>query len=908
MQKAHQNINWENKPSTDTPINETNLNLMDRSIDTIDDRVVTFDTTKANQSDLLQGVRNVTFTAETGTFHVTYFNGTVIDIDTDIEKIAINFYYDSNPSSPHYQHLVLTLDDGTVEYIDMSALITQYEFTNTGRIAFTVGADGSISADIVGGSITDDKMQPNYLADITAQAQSGAQSAINASGFKLDAEAWAVGTRNGVAVPTTDPAYHNNSKYWSQQANVTSFRSLTDVDIDDSTLAEGQYMGYDSNSGMITNMDIPQADSTPVRLIIISEEGSSVTITTPAGDTVTPTHIQSGQWQADFFGASAYGTYQIDAVLGGDDAQVSVNVDDCKIYVIDDSHFHASIVVTYPAGATVSCVKTGEPTQYATSSPYTFVVHSLGEYTITGTRNGITEVQTVTITASEQVVNITLTILPDGSTITPTDDVQILLNCADIWDKSYTAISELIADDTSLLKVLTSDNAIDYLVRSTTFASAITADEDAMSIIGSYDYCADTLLGDSTWATAILGSAYKDSVANVSVPKMTSANTPSGVASESSSYSSGYVGWKALDRIDEGTTNTGWMTASNPTTAYMQYDFQKSFKPYGYEIRPYYDSGKCRTTEFKMQGSNDDTFTDISEVQTFPNGTTSATVKTFLGNVHTSIKKVRLLVTGSQDTYYGCNALQIYGRENGGVQSWLKAGGITDKTYTTLAEVLADTTTLSALIASHDAVDYLVTAKAFIDEIVADATAMSYIGLNNYCANTLLADADWSEAIHNSSYSNSVINVKAPIMTGYTTPSGEVFASGYAGSYYPWYAFAERTSNLECWATSGNQTNVGYIGYNFGRPVVITRVRWRNRNDNQANRPLQKGIVQGSNDGTTWVDIAEVASQSYAQYGETSATFANDTAYARYRLFAKEVYDTGGLNMQVVQFYGREDV
>ena len=73
--------------------------------------------------------------------------------------------------------------------------------------------------------------------------------------------------------------------------------------------------------------------------------------------------------------------------------------------------------------------------------------------------------------------------MPDGDSATPTDTVQTLLKCADIWDKDYTTISELIADDISLLKVLTSNNAIDYLVRSTTFATSIVADEDAMKMI-----------------------------------------------------------------------------------------------------------------------------------------------------------------------------------------------------------------------------------------------------------------------------------------------------------------------------------------------------------------------------------------------------------------------------------------
>ena len=35
-------------------------------------------------------------------------------------------------------------------------------------------------------------------------------------GLQEDAEAWAVGTRGGTAIPNTDPAYHNNAKYYAE--------------------------------------------------------------------------------------------------------------------------------------------------------------------------------------------------------------------------------------------------------------------------------------------------------------------------------------------------------------------------------------------------------------------------------------------------------------------------------------------------------------------------------------------------------------------------------------------------------------------------------------------------------------------------------------------------------------------
>lgn len=54
-------------------------------------------------------------------------------------------------------------------------------------------------------------------------AKTGAETAKGAAEDSAeDAEAWAVGQRNGADVPSTDPAYHNNAKYYKDQAkNVT---------------------------------------------------------------------------------------------------------------------------------------------------------------------------------------------------------------------------------------------------------------------------------------------------------------------------------------------------------------------------------------------------------------------------------------------------------------------------------------------------------------------------------------------------------------------------------------------------------------------------------------------------------------------------------------------------------------
>lgn len=884
MQKAHQNINWENKPSTDTPINETNLNLMDRSIDTIDDRVVTFDTTKANQSDILQAVRSISYDDSTGTFTISFFNGTSTTIDTDIEKIPVNFNYDGDPTSPHYQQLILELDDGTYKYIDLSALITEYEFEASDTIAPSV-TGGVISMDIIDGTVTGEKLQPNYLADVTAQAQASASAASSASSSKQDSEAWAVGTRNGAPVQYGDPAYQNNAKYYAQHGVGTSFAGLADTDFDD--LASGQVPIYDADTQLWKN-GTPEAGILP-KLVITGEAGSTITILSPSLEQITPTSISATVWSAD---VKEYGDYLITATKSGSSVQKTISVNVVQVYNITMAFFEAFINVTFPNGATVSCSAPDQETQYATTSPYTFTVNASATYTITGTRSGITETQTVVITTSGQTEYVTLEILPDGSTITPINDVQTLLHCANIWDKSYTTISELIADDTSLLEVLTFDNAIDYLVRSTTFASAITADEDAMAMIGSYDYASDTLLSDSTWGTAIANSTYASNVLNTENPKMTSDTTPSGVVSADGFYGN-YYKWYAFDEND----STAWASPSSASLSnYLQYAFANSgIIPK--VLRLFIGSGY---PTYKIQVSNNGTdWTDLYS----GNVVSSAFIAVVSNNTRYKYFKFIPLTTSGVSSGT-VQEIKIYGRENGGVQSWLKAGGITDKDYTTLAEVLADTTTLSALIADHDAVDYLVTAKGLIDGIVADATAMSYIGLNNYCANTLLADETWCTAIANSAYVESVLNVKVPTMTSDTTPSGECIGSTpYNVQIYQ--AFDGNTSSFYQSNAVGTFNGL-YIGYVFPSAQVI-KVAKGIVGVSQAPTYNLTNKIQYSDDGTNWSDASGEFSSNYNSYFVKAITELTKHRY--WRVYCVSGSATNGrFTISTLQFYGREDV
>lgn len=183
MNKAHANQNWENYPSINTPVNAQNLNKLDVSVDLIDDRVISLDTTKFDKSEAQTLVKNIQFNRSNGVFTITLYNGSSFTIDTLLEKLAVNFDFDIQT-----QQLIIILDDGEKKYVDLSKLITQYEFDDTETIAFAVNDSGHVSAIVKEGSINEKHLRPEYLADIKleqekakASQEAAAKSEANAA-------------------------------------------------------------------------------------------------------------------------------------------------------------------------------------------------------------------------------------------------------------------------------------------------------------------------------------------------------------------------------------------------------------------------------------------------------------------------------------------------------------------------------------------------------------------------------------------------------------------------------------------------------------------------------------------------------------------------------------------------------
>ena len=191
---------------------------------------------------------------------------------------------------------------------------------------------------------------------------------------------------------------------------------------------------------------------------------------------------------------------------------------------------------------------------------------------------------------------------------------------------------------------------------------------------------------------------------------------------------------------------------------------------------------------------------------------------------------------------------------------------------------------------------------ALEEAVTENQNAMSYIGLNNYCANTLLADEDWLTGIVNSTYIESVLNVKVPTMTSNTTPSGVVSASSESTSGYEGYKAFD--GNDSTYWIGGNSTtgNYQWLKYDFGRNVTIYSNYIKVRTNDI------KAKIQGSNDNSNWTDINSL--KTYSAETGTSDVATSPASYRYYRVYGYVNTSQSGkaFTLYTAQFYGRADV
>lgn len=217
MNKLYSINHWENYPSEKSPLNKDNLMHIEKGIDDLDNRVIKMNTEKANSDDINTLVKNWSIDEKTGVITVEKFNGEKVLFDLNIEKIPVDFELSKDGI------LTMTTDDGGKFTANIGAMIPVLTFDYSDTITVSVNGTGvnkTYSFSIKAGSVTEDKLQPNFLADVkteVAKAQASqtaaADSASVASVIATLAESYThggTGTREG---EETD-----NAKYYMEQA------------------------------------------------------------------------------------------------------------------------------------------------------------------------------------------------------------------------------------------------------------------------------------------------------------------------------------------------------------------------------------------------------------------------------------------------------------------------------------------------------------------------------------------------------------------------------------------------------------------------------------------------------------------------------------------------------------------
>ena len=630
------------------------------------------------------------------------------------------------------------------------------------------------------------------------------------------------------------------------------------------------------------------------------------------------------------------------------------------------------LVVTYSEdyyGATIT-VTDGTTTlsDTATSSgELEFSIPNEGEWTVSATVSGSAVSQDVTI--DNEFTTELPSLVPQGSTVTPTDDIQTWLKCANIKDKSYTTLAEVLDDRDTFETLLRDSNACDYMARST------------------------------TWAVNTVSA----------VPTMTNYTTPSGIVGYSSEFpaSGGYSynAWKAFNGTDVDQYDC-WASANNATyPQYIDYEFPNPvcINRVEYYTRNYNESSSPKDVDLQAYDGS-------AWITLGSNTSTVATLNTKVGfsvNNYQKYSKYRFNIrskNGSSPAYVSVglinyfepdittnqDAMALLGKYDYACDKLLSnstwCDAICNSDYwdrvlvSKVPQMTSNTTPEGEVFTLNSHSSYTSFAyQTFNGGFWADAdnstnSAVGYKFIKPFCIKRFTVEfaagrnpsafaiqasnngTNWTElfkrtgntsssfdeyidnteyylyyrlykitgsSTYNTMYTNgvqfygsspkTVYKELIPIMTSNTTPSGEVIYSSIHSSPYDAYKAFDGDDTTTRWNGS-NSANQEYIGYHFTKPVCVKKVHLRIYvAGNPKTQMFKTGKIQGSNDGTDWTDLKSIEYENHTSvstdYWDVDEELTNTDSYEYYRILCTDSYykysNYNCYSFYTIQFYDK---
>lgn len=294
LNKVYTRINWEDYPSENTDLDAYNLNQMDYAIDALDNRIISQDALKVDKSAINGNIADWTMDETTGIITITKYNGEKIIFDLNIEKIPVGFSMSDDGI------ITMTTEDGTQFTADIGSMIPVLTFEDSATITVSVtgtGKNKTYSFSIKTGSVTDDMLQPNYLADIRVESANASAYAQSANAKSVLAESYAVGgtgTREGEdtdnakyymeqakqqtgGIPTKVSELENDVGYITKSvSNLTNYYDKTDVDKKIDEIPKTDLTNYLTKTGDGSNLTAAFEEATTLDELTTGEKLSSI--------------------------------------------------------------------------------------------------------------------------------------------------------------------------------------------------------------------------------------------------------------------------------------------------------------------------------------------------------------------------------------------------------------------------------------------------------------------------------------------------------------------------------------------------------------------------------------------------------------------------------------------------------
>ena len=148
-------------------------------------------------------------------------NGTAVEVRGQKNDQKI-FVYDEESGYVSRSGSVITLSTSQQMTAAAGEALCQFKLTHQEDVIATLNFWLDVQTDPAANGDISESDIPSIIAEATEQMYRAEAAATAAAADALDAEAYGAGTRGGDPVAASDPAYHNNAKWYSEDADASA--------------------------------------------------------------------------------------------------------------------------------------------------------------------------------------------------------------------------------------------------------------------------------------------------------------------------------------------------------------------------------------------------------------------------------------------------------------------------------------------------------------------------------------------------------------------------------------------------------------------------------------------------------------------------------------------------------------